>query len=96
MKATPDNMIAAIRACPLVGRGTCSTVDECLTDSEIEERLAEDGIETIASALEWAHDFEECKKEQALNQRWGDDDDWQLKAWEKWQADRAAFKESSR
>jgi hypothetical protein len=34
-------MIAAIRADALIGRGTCSTLDECWEDSEIAEYLTE-------------------------------------------------------
>jgi len=84
-------MVAAIRSCPLVGRGSCSTIDECFEDSEIIEELVNERIDTTQAAIEWALDFEQIKKEQALNQRFGDDDDWQLKAWQKWTLDRAAY-----
>jgi hypothetical protein len=86
-----EKMVAAIRSCPLVGSGSCSTISECFDDADIIEELASEGIDTIQGAVKWALDFEQIKVEQALNQRWGDDDDWQLKAWEKWQVDRAAF-----
>lgn len=35
MTTTSDPRVAAIRADDLIGRGTCSVVDECWTDDEI-------------------------------------------------------------
>jgi len=34
-----DEIVAAIRANSLVGRGTCSPVDECFTDDELVEQF---------------------------------------------------------
>jgi len=78
--------VTAIRADKLVGRGTCSTLSECWDDVEIAEILEEEGITTLKGAIEWARDYEGLRTEQALNARWGEDDDPQLLAWQAWNA----------
>jgi hypothetical protein len=89
--ATQDEMVEAIRSCPLVGRGSCSTISECFGTNDLLKELAWYKVTTIEGAIKWALDFEEAKKEQALNQRWGSDTDWQLVAWNEWNEDRAAY-----
>lgn len=71
-------MVDAIRADKVVGRGTCSSIDECYSDADIMEALRDRGITTIAAAIKWAREGEEMFLEQGLNQRWGEDDDPQL------------------
>jgi len=71
-------MVDAIRADKVVGRGTCSSIDECYSDADIMEALRDGGITTIAAAIKWAREGEEMFLEQGLNQRWGEDDDPQL------------------
>lgn len=71
-------IIAAIRADKVVGKGTCSSIDECMEDKELARELARYGIATIPDALKWARDHEGLFVEQGLNQRWGEDDDPQL------------------
>lgn len=39
-----DPRVVAIRADSMVGRGSCSVVDECWTDEEIQVELDDDGI----------------------------------------------------
>ena len=73
-----DTRVDAIRAHPLVGRGSCSAVDECMTDDEL---LAEVKDMTVDEAVEWALDDQELWLERGLNQRWGADDDPQLLAY---------------
>lgn len=79
VKTVPmDAMVEAIRSDKAVGRGTCSTVDECMDKVDIIKYLAEDGITTPLAAVKWAREYEGLKMEQACNQRWGEDDDPQL------------------
>jgi len=76
-----DPRVKAIREHPKVGRGTCTTVDECFDTKDLIENLDRDGVKTPEEAIQWALDFEGLKLEQALNARWGSDDDPQLKAY---------------
>ena len=78
-----DRLIAAVRADRLVGRGSCSSIDECYEDAELAELLA--GCKTEKEAIATAREAEGLFLEQALNARWGDDDDPQLLAWKRWQ-----------
>jgi len=77
--------IKAIRNDALVGRGTCSIIDECYGDSELHEYLTEDNVNTPRAAVEWARRLEGRFIERALNYRWGNDDDPQLLAYNEWQ-----------
>jgi len=78
LDAAPEEMVAAIRADKVVGKGTCSSIDECHSDEDLEYYLDKDGITTIVAALKWAREQEGFFQEQGLNQRWGEDDDPQL------------------
>lgn len=77
-----QKLIDAVRNDPRVGSGSCTTVDECLEDSELWEIIK--SANTEAEAVRLAHDFEGLKVEQALNARWGEDDDPQLAAYREW------------
>lgn len=83
-----DAMVEAVRSHPLVGRGSCSTVDECLTAPELMDILQEAGATTPEAAVNVALDFEGLKLEQATNCRWGADDDDELKNLEEFEAAR--------
>lgn len=51
-----DEIIAAIRTDKKVGVGSCSTVDEAMTDDELWEALVSfDAASTIKSAIAFAH-----------------------------------------
>jgi len=78
------NRVTAIRDHSRVGRGTCTSVDECWDDKEIIEFLDDNNVTTEEGAIEWALEQEGLWLEQGLNQRWGDDDDPQLIAWKEW------------
>lgn len=78
LDASLEEMVAAIRADKVVGRGTCSSIDECWDHKEIVEALTSAGIVTISAALKWAREQEGFFQEQGLNCRWGEDDDSQL------------------
>lgn len=73
-----DACVAAIRSDKAVGRGSCSSIDECMDRADIVGTLAVDGIMDPAKAVEWARDHERLFLEQGLNQRWGEDDDPQV------------------
>lgn len=79
----PENgaeLIKSVRSHPKLGRGSCSTIDECWSDKELLEEFDKEGIKTPQEAVSWAMEYEGLQREQALNQRWGEDDDPQ-KAW---------------
>jgi len=80
-----DERVKAIRNDALVGRGTCSSIDECYDDSELAQQLDDYSIHTPAAAVKWARESEGLWLEQGLNQRWGEDDDPQLLAYNEWQ-----------
>ena len=81
-----DDRVLAIRDCPVVGRGSCSSIDECYDDSDLIKMLNEDNIESKKAAKNWALDHESLWLEQGLNCRWGDDDDSQLLIWNDFKA----------
>ena len=76
-----DKRVAAIRSDAKVGRGSCSSIDECMTDSELVEALDEAEAMSVADAVKWAYEAEGMRLEAALNCRWGSDDDPELKAY---------------
>lgn len=77
MNASDDPRVQAIRKDPLVGKGSCSSVDECWSDKELLSFLDGDDV-TLEECIVWARDHEEGHLEQGLNARWGEDDDPQL------------------
>jgi len=79
-----DSRVSAIRDDALVGRGSCTSIDECFTDNEVEELLDEMTITEDIDAVRWAREHEGLWLEKGLNQRWGSDDDPQLKMWNEW------------
>lgn len=82
-----DPRIVAIRADEKVGGGTCSSIDECWSNKDLFDYLEGMEIDDPAKAVEWARGQEELFLEQGLNQRWGDDDDPQLEAYNKFKKD---------
>lgn len=82
-------LVEAVRSDKVVGRGTCSRIDECLEDADLRRELALAGCSTVEAAVKWARDDEHLFLEQGLNQRWGEDDDPQL-------ADYRAFQEADK
>lgn len=78
---TAAAMLAAIHADPLVGRGSCSVLSECFTDELLAELLALEELATPAAAVLAAHRLEMLYAGQALEARWGEDDDPQLLAY---------------
>ena len=76
-----DPRVRIIRKDPKVGVGTCSSLDECYSDTELVDCLDDEGV-TAKTALDWARRSEGLHLEEGLNQRWGDDDDPQLQAYD--------------
>ena len=71
--------IDAVRADKKVGRGSCSNIDECYEDSELWEMIKE--APDTEGAVKIARECAGLWLEQGLNQRWGEDDDPQLLAY---------------
>jgi len=47
-------MIDAVRMDHIVGRGTCSVIDECYSNAELLAALADERIRSASGALRWA------------------------------------------
>ena len=85
MKITStDPRIMAVRNHKLVGKGSCSSIDECLDDLELLKELDLYKVKTPEEAIKWALEYEDLTMEQSLNCRWGEDDDPQLIEYKKW------------
>lgn len=80
-----DVRIEAVRNDPCVGRGTCTSTDECLSDDDLTWMLNADGIISTQASVEWARDWEQVWMERSLNARWGEDSDPELKAYTTWE-----------
>lgn len=68
--------IAAVRNDSIVGKGSCSNIDECYDDNDLWDLIKDASNEK--EAIKLARDQYELFLEQGLNQRWGEDDDPQL------------------
>lgn len=55
--AVAAKMVEVVRADHVVGRGSCSVIDETFTDEELLAALDEDGVTNCMSALRWARRF---------------------------------------
>lgn len=82
-----DKWVQAIREHKLVGRGSCSSIDECWSDGELLEMLNEQGIKTEKAAVRWALEREGMWHEQALNASSGESDCNLKRGWQQWQED---------
>ena len=55
LKSSVQNkIIEVIRGDHVVGRGTCSAIDECYSDKELLASVQEAGITNAMNALRWA------------------------------------------
>ena len=61
-----DIRVKAIREDKMVGRGTCTYIDEVFEDSELVDWLDEAEVPGMQEAVEWARDYERLKIEQAV------------------------------
>ena len=83
---TEQELIEAIRKHPLIGRGSCTSIDECYDDRELWANFGEPaGNTTIEMAIKDAVESCDLHMENGLNQRWGEDDDPQLLAYNEWE-----------
>lgn len=59
-----DPRVAAIRADKIVGRGTCTTIDEATTDAELAQDLDDAGIgpKSTVRAIRWARAVERTRR----------------------------------
>ena len=80
------SLISAIRNDKLVGKGTCSSIDECFSDKDLEEQLKAN-ITSAEGAVKWARKSELLWREEGTNQRWGEDDDIQLTSYREYKND---------
>lgn len=78
-----DPRVQIIRSDSKVGIGTCTSIDECQTDTELVDLMDENGT-TTKNARQWARELEGLWLEQGLNQRWGEEDDPQLKEYKEY------------
>ena len=83
---TREEAIAAIRSNELVGKGSCSVIDEGFEDDDLWELVRH--CQSVNQALSRALDAEEHHLERGLNEREGNDDDWQLIAYREFKAKR--------
>ncbi len=61
--------IQAVRNDEKVGLGSCSVIDECYTDAELEEALKRDGIRGKIEAVRWARRVEKLYREREAEVR---------------------------
>jgi hypothetical protein len=71
-----DKLIEAVRRDSVVGRGTCSSIDECYSDDELWEVISE--AKSEEEAVRIAREDEGLWLDRACDARWGEDDDPQL------------------
>lgn len=87
-------IVNAIRADPLVGSGTCASINEAYDDEELWALLSGawevDDTTEVADAVKIARDLEELWIENATNYRWGEDTDPQLVISKEWKTAREA------
>jgi hypothetical protein len=55
--------VAAIRADNKVGIGSCSVIDECYTDAELERELNDAGIKGKIESVRWARNVDQLYRE---------------------------------
>jgi hypothetical protein len=79
-----DPRVEAIRSNERVGRGTCTTIDEAYTDSELIDALDKAEVTTAEKAVVWAIEDEGFRIENALNFRWGEDSDPEILRYNEW------------
>jgi len=60
-----QDIVKAIREDKMVGRGSCSTIDEAYTDEELIEALMDDDIKTVKQGIRWARKTEKIIQDYA-------------------------------
>lgn len=60
-----QKMVDAVRADPKIGRGTCSTIDECYTDEEVVEVIRRENIPDANGLLDSLYQSENIWRDRA-------------------------------
>ena len=84
MSDSTDPRIVAIRENPKIGRGSCTSIDEGFSDTELLELLDYHSVLTVEKAVKLFLDVEEVRIEKALNCRLGSDSDPELAVYAAW------------
>lgn len=79
---TNEELVQIIRSDSRVGRGTCTTIDECYDDADLVRDFGH--LTTRREILKAVYAREGLAMERMLNQRWGDDDDAELAIAAEW------------
>jgi len=79
-----DERVAAVRADKLIGEGSLSEVDECMSDAEVQIELDKVSITDPKAAVLHFIELQDLRYEMATNARWGNDDDPQLRTYNEW------------
>lgn len=83
---TEPELVRAIREHPLVGRGSCTSVDECYDDRDLWAAFGPAaGNHTIEAALADVIGSEDLQMDKMLDQRWGEDSDVELRIAADWE-----------
>ena len=61
-----DNRVKVIREDKMVGRGSCTHIDEVFSNEDLIHWLDQDEVYTTKGAVEWARDYERLKIEMAV------------------------------
>jgi hypothetical protein len=89
---TEQELIEAIRKNKLIGRGSCSSIDECYDDKELWKAFgAPAGNNTLEEAIQAAIDSEDIFVDRMLDCRFGDDDDKELLIKNEWDTAKAEY-----
>jgi len=83
--ASTDPRVQAIRSDPNVGRGSCTTIDECWEPREILEFLLDNKIKTPKEAVSWAYAQEGFHREMGTNCSSGEPDCHLIASYNEWQ-----------
>jgi|TARA_Y100000034_G_C6761507_1_gene339195 hypothetical protein len=88
--AKEDNRVMAIRADTLIGKDSCSFIDECLDAFDIVEELDRLNIESPVEAIKHYIEAQHRQYERGLDARAGNDDDPELIQFNEWRESRDA------
>ena len=83
--AKVDPRVQAIRKDKNVGIGSCTTIDECWSHSEILEFLSDNNIKSIKDAVTWAYEQEGLHREMGTNASSGESNCQLIASYEEWQ-----------
>ena len=82
--AQKDVRVQAIRKDHRVGLGTCTSIDECWSESEILEFLDDNNIKSAKAAVDWAYEQEGLFREKGSNCSFGESDCELIRAADEW------------